>query len=182
MIAGSALNAGATGSSLTGRAGSGWQYLLADLSLILFMVTAAALASAEDAPAKPARPAVAARQEAASPPISAAKASPLSPQGEVLALYRAAPGAPPLRAWLHEQSADARQQLTIVAQYRAGEQARAMSQAAALAQDAGEAGLRARIVVEPGQGGTTAALAFDSPVSQAPSAMAQTLQKAVPSN
>ena len=174
MIAGSALSAG---SSLTGRAGSGWQYLLADLSLILFMVTAAALASAEDAPARPATAAVAARQETASP---------LSSQGEVLALYRAAPGAPPLRQWLHDQSADPRQQLTIVAQYRAGEQAQAMSQAAALAQDAGDAGLRARIVVEPGQGGTTAALAFDSPAASRNSAtevaMAQSLQKSVPSN
>lgn len=163
------------GSALTGRAGSGWQYLLADLSLILFMVTAAALASAEDAPARPARPAIAARQDAAS-------TSPLSPQGEVLALYRAAPGAPPLRQWLAGQSADARQQLTIVAQYRAGEQAQALRQAAALAEDAGEAGLRARIVVEPGPGGTTAALAFDSPVSQAQNTMAQTLLRAVPSN
>ncbi|MCW1428827.1 hypothetical protein [Novosphingobium sp. JCM 18896] len=175
MIAGSALSAS---SSLSGRSGSGWQYLLADLSLILFMVTAAALASAEDAPAKPARPAVAARQEAA----SAKNSSPLSQQGEVLALYRAAPGAPPLGQWLRDQSADARQQLTIVAQYRPGEQARAMSQAAVLAQDAGQAGLRARIVIEPGQGGTTAALAFDSPDSQASATMAQTLQKAVPSN
>ncbi|RZJ98341.1 MAG: hypothetical protein EOO76_16755 [Novosphingobium sp.] len=170
MIAGSALTAG---SSLTGRAGSGWQYLLADLSLILFMVTAAALASAEDAPAKPAKPVVAARQE---------PASPLSAQGEVLALYRAAPGAPPLNQWLRDQSADARQQLTIVAQYRAGEQTQAMRQAAALAQDAGEAGLHARIVVEPGPGGTTAALAFDSPVPQTSATMAQSLQKSVPSN
>ena len=148
--------------------GGGWQYLLADLSLILFMVTAAALASAEDAPARPARPAVAARQEPATPPAAPAPAavSPRSAQGEVLALYRAAPGAPPLRAWLRDQSADPRQQLTIIAQYRAGEQAQALRQASALAQDAGEAGLRARIVVEPGPGGTTAALAFDSPVAQ----------------
>lgn len=147
------------------RTGSGWQYILADLSLILFMVTAAALASAEDAPAKPAAATVAEQA--------------LSPQGEPLALYRAAPGAPPLGAWLRDQSADPRQQLTIVAQYRPGEQAAAVGKAAALAQDAGEAGLKARIVIEPGQGGVTAALAFDNAV---PSSVARSLQDAVPSN
>jgi hypothetical protein len=135
------------------RAGSGWQYVLADLSLILFMVTAAALASTDDGPKAPAFLA----------PDDADQ--PLSPQGQPLALYRAAPGAPPLAQWLRDQSADARQQLTIVAQYRPGEQARALGQAEALVQDAGEAGVRARIVVEPGQGGTTAALAFDSPAA-----------------
>jgi hypothetical protein len=142
------------------RTGSGWQYILADLSLILFMVTAAALAAGEDAPARPAaKPAE----------------SPLSARGEPLALYRAAPGAPPLGVWLRDQSADARQQLTIVAQYGPGDQEAVLDQAASLARQAGEAGLKARIVIEPGQGGTTAALAFDSP-------MAQSLQKFRPSN
>ncbi len=147
------------GPSLSVRAGSGWQYILADLSLILFMVTAAALASVDE-PVAPAQAVVG----PAKPGMSAGE-RPLSPQGEPLALYRAAPGAPPLRAWLHDQSADARQQLTIVAQYRQGEQGSALSQASALAQDAGDAGLRARIVIEPGQGGTTAVLAFDSPAA-----------------
>jgi hypothetical protein len=132
------------------RAGSGWQYILADLSLILFMVTAAALASA-DAPPK-----------AAAGAIKLAD-SPLSPQAEPLALYRAAPGAPPLGRWLRDQAADPRQQLTIIAQYGSGAQTEALRQASALANEAGEAGLRARIVVEPGQGGVTAALAFDAP-------------------
>jgi hypothetical protein len=151
------------------RTGSGWQYILADLSLILFMVTAAALASTDEAPAAPALLA----------PDDADQ--PISPQGQPLALYRAAPGAPPLGQWLRGQSADARQQLTIVAQYRPGEQAQALGAAQALVRDAGEAGVRARIVIEPGQGGTTAALAFDSPVAQAPAAspakaMARSLQ------
>jgi hypothetical protein len=135
------------------RTGSGWQYVLADLSLILFMVTAAALASTDEAPAAP--------QFLA--PDDADQ--PVSPQGQPLALYRAAPGAPRLGQWLRDQSADSRQQLTIVAQYRPGEQAQALGQAETLAQDAGEAGMRARIVIEPGQGGTTAALAFDTPAA-----------------
>jgi hypothetical protein len=136
------------------RAGSGWQYILADLSLILFMVTAAALASSEDAPAR-------ASHVAGS--TTSADGQPLSPQGEPLALYRSAPGAPPLAQWLRDQSADARQQLTIVAQYGPGGQVAALGRARDLAEQAGEAGARARIVIEPGQGGTTARLAFDVP-------------------
>lgn len=130
------------------RAGSGWQYILADLSLILFMVTAAALVSAD---------------EPVAPRAAASDEQPLSPQGEALALYRAAPGAPSLGAWLRDQSPDARQQLTIVAQYGPGGQAEALRQATAMAQEAGAAGTQARIVVEPGQGGTRAALAYDAP-------------------
>jgi hypothetical protein len=137
------------------RTGSGWQYILADLSLILFMVTAAALAQAEDAP----------QQTPPQNEESSAEAQPLSPQGQPLAVYRAAPGAPPLGVWLRDQAADARQQLTIVAQYRPGTQAEALSKAEALARAAGDAGTRARIVIEPGEGGTTATLAFDSPAA-----------------
>jgi len=131
------------------RAGTGWQYLLADLSLILFMITAAALAqtdSAADAAAK-----------------AGEEVTAISPQGEPMALYRVGAGAPPLGDWLREQSADARQQLTIVAQYAPGKQTDALSRAEALAREAGQAGASARIVIEPGPGGTTAALAYDMP-------------------
>lgn len=127
------------------RAGTGWQYLLADLSLILFMVTAAALAQTFDAP------------------VDAPKAVTISPQGEPLAFYRLEAGAPPLGQWLQDQSADARQQLTIIAQYVPGKQAAALSQAEVLARAAGEAGAQARIVIEPGAGGTSASLAYDVP-------------------
>lgn len=132
------------------RAGSGWQTVLADLSLILFMVTAAALSQANTE-----------RPE----PKAASELSPISPQGAPLALYRAEAGAPPLAEWLASQAADSRQQLTIVAQYRLGDQSAALAQAEALAREAGEAGTGARIVIEPGEGGTTAALAFDVPSS-----------------
>lgn len=136
------------------RAGTGWQYVLTDLSLILFMVTAAALSQTEDAPAKAATP---------PPPPPVAEARPLSPQGEPLALYRAEPGAPPLREWLRDQSVDSRQQLTIVAQYKAGGQVQALQKAESLAREAGDAGMRARIVIEPGQSGTSVMIAYDVP-------------------
>ena len=135
------------------RAGTGWQYLLADLALILFMVTAAAMAQTMDDPKT--------------------AASTLSPQGEPLALYRVEAGAPPLGQWLQDQSPDARQQLTIVAQYVPGGQAAALSQAEALAEEAGEAGARARIVIEPGPAGTVASLAYDAPEAS----MARDLQR-----
>lgn len=135
------------------RAGTGWQYLLADLSLILFMVTAAALAQSIDDPGK-------------------SGVAALSPTSEPVAFYRAGAGAPPLDEWLQSQSVDARQQLTIIAHYAPGKQAEALAQADTLSRQAGEAGTRARIVIEPGNGGTTATLAYDVP--QAP--VAQGLQ------
>lgn len=128
------------------RAGTGWQYLLADLSLILFIVTAAALSQVDDG-------------------AGAGTAGAVSPQGEPLAFYRAGPDAPPLGQWLHDQSADTRQQLTIVAQYAPGRQHEAMDHAERLAREAGEAGTSARIVIEPGQGGTSATLAYDVPAA-----------------
>ena len=127
------------------RAGSGWQYVLTDLSLILFMVTAAALSLAE-------REGGAARASARSEP---------------LAVWRSGADAPPLADWLVEQPADPRQQLTIVAHYRPGEQEAALAEAATLALAAGRTGTRARIVVEPGEGGAVATLAYDTPASRA---------------
>ena len=130
---------------IVARAGSGWQTVLADLCLILFMITASALSQAEDAPAVP--------------HVTA------SPKSEPLALYRVEEGAPPLREWLEFQAPDPRQQLTIVAQYRPGrqQQAMAMAMATSLAAQAGEGGVSARILVEPGAGGTVATLAYDAP-------------------
>lgn len=141
------------------RAGTGWQTLMADLSIILFMVAASVVSRTTDA--LPAPPAATPRPAPASP----------SPQGEPLALYRDEPGAPPLDAWLAGQTPDRRQQLTITARYPPGGQARAMARAQALTAAAGAAGMAARIVVEPAAGAqgraaqsdVTAALAYDVP-------------------
>lgn len=124
------------------RAGSGWQTLLADLSIILFMVTAAALSqSGEGAIAQ------------------------ASPRSEPLAVWRAEAGAPPLAGWLAGQSVDSRQQLSIVAHYSPeagpGGQQAALARASALLADAGASGLSARLVIEPGAGGVVATLAYD---------------------
>ncbi len=77
------------------RTGTGWQYALADLSLILFMVTAAGVSEA------------------------APDAAP--PRSEPVAVWQA--GGPPLATWLAAQPPDPRQQLTIVAPLDAAEAA-----------------------------------------------------------
>ncbi len=111
----------------------GWQTTLADLALILFMVTAAAIADRPEPAPDPA--------EAAAPGVPA--------KGEPLAIYRDGPGAPPLAEWLASQPHDGRQNLTIVARHRPGGAAAAARRALALERAAAATGRSTRIVVEP---------------------------------
>lgn len=116
------------------RAGSGWQTVLADLSLILFMITAAAVSKA---PAQSAAP---------SPPMLPALGSPV-------AVWSAGSGGPALTVWLAHNATDPRLRLTIVAP--------AASAQAALALGAGS-GRPARVLIEPGmQGPPIATLTYD---------------------
>jgi hypothetical protein len=119
-----------------------WQTIIADLALILFMVTAAAMGSNSPEPIDNRLPA----------------------EGEPLAIYRPDPQAPPLGHWLAAQAADERQQLTIIGRYRPGEVQAAADAALALASDAAEDGARPRIVLELADSSDLlAVLAFDSP-------------------
>lgn len=129
----------------TARTGTrtGWQTTLADLALILFMVTAAAMA------AKP--PPEKAGPEKVGAEKAVETASPLPASGEPLAIYRVARGAPPLADWLRDQPRDTRQNLTIIARYSAGARDQSTAAANALAAEAGDFGRSARIVVEPAQ-------------------------------
>ena len=88
------------------------------------------------------------------------------PRGEPLAVYRSGAGAPPLGQWLAAQSPDPRQQLSIVAHYPAGGQQAALAEVAQMLGQAGAAGISARLVVEPGEGGIVATLAYDLAVAQ----------------
>jgi hypothetical protein len=108
------------------RAGSGWQTTLADLSLILFMVTGAALSQAPQQP-----------QPAAAPRVET-----LPALAEPVAVWRAGPDAPPLREWLANEGKDPGLRLTILASRR--------DHAAALAL-AETAGRPARLVLEAEQ-------------------------------
>lgn len=113
------------------RMGSGWQTVLADLSLILFMVTASAVSEAPAAPMQ-------------SAPV-------LPALGEPAAVWRQAPGAPPLASWL-AASPDPRLRLTIIA---------APAEAAAALRLAGAAGRPARVLIEPEAKGIAATLTYD---------------------
>ena len=124
------------------RSGAVWQTTLADLSLILFMITASAIG----------------RGENLLPPVQS-QAPPV--QSGQLAIYRAEPGAPSFNEWLTAQAADRRQLLTIVARYHGDKRAEALARAAVLAAGAARAGFAARIIVEPGEGAVSASLGFD---------------------
>lgn len=135
-----------------GMAG-GWQTVLADLSLILFMVCAGALTAAP------------ARFEPAGVP-DLPQSSPPGP----LAIYRADPGAPPLDQWLSDQTPDPRQRLTIVATYAGTGRVAAAAQAEALARSAEAAGFVPRVTIEPGAAGPpTVSLEFEGAVQAQPS-------------
>ena len=130
-----------------GRAG-GWQTIIADLALILFMVSIAASSP----------PAEASRQTAAD------AGAPALFLAEPSAIYRAADGAPTLARWLAGQPRDPRQRLTIFARHRAGAERAAALAALALAAEARAEGHPARIVIEPAAtDDLLAALAFDDP-------------------
>jgi len=131
------------------RAGVGWQYALADLSLILFMVCAAALARH--------KPPIPPAQAAVSPSAATAAAMDASApaMAEPVALWRAAPGGPTLGQWLAAQTLDPRLRLTIVARYADGRARDAFIRAEAVREGAGTVIPAARIpanriLVEPG--------------------------------
>lgn len=109
------------------RAGTGWQYVMTDLSMILFMITAAAVSDAPP-PAVPRPVPVPVRGPLAAPAL-----------GEPIAVWRGGAGAPPLGRWLAMQPADPRQRLTIVGSAKAAGEA---------LQLAAEAGRPARVLLE----------------------------------
>lgn len=111
------------------RVGSGWQTVLADLALILFMVTASAVSQAQDDP-------------------------PPEPSGgfamaEPVAVWRPSPAAPTLAQWLSTQPSDPRIRLTLFVHAPSGGEAAALRLTAGAAPDAAAS---ARIVIdrEPG--------------------------------
>lgn len=120
-----------------------WQTIIADLALILFIVTAAAMGS-----------------DHADEQID----NPLPARGEPLAIYRLDKGVPPLGDWLAAQAVDERQQLTVIGRYDGGNVQPAAEAALALAADAADHGVRPRVLLEPAESSEVlAVLAFDNP-------------------
>lgn len=142
-----------------------WQTILADLSLILFMVTASALANSPDGPLGPDTDEAGAHRAAAHPPAPHPPAAPVtpSPRAEPVGVWRAEAGAPPLPQWLNEVARDPRLRLTITVHYAPGGREAALAQALRLDAAAGPRADDARIIVEPGlPAGASAVVGFDA--------------------
>lgn len=110
---------------MTSRLPSGWQIVLADLSLVLFIATAAALETGD-------------REEAML----------TVPEVDAVAVYREGSGRS-LSTWLAGRPRDPRERLTILVRHEPGERSEAMTDALELAGEAEEAGRQARLVIEP---------------------------------
>lgn len=118
------------------RLGSGWQTVLADLSLILFMVMAAAVSAPAPVPVPQPLP------------------SHVPALGDPVAVWRAGPAGPSLPEWLASQPADPRQRLTLVA---------APADGAAVLAEAARLPKPPRVLIEPGLAGPPfAALTYDT--------------------
>lgn len=134
--------------------GHGWQLILADLALILFLVTLSALPAAETGPA--------ARRATARPPAQPAEIAASQ------ALYRPVAGGPTLAEWLAAQPHDPRATLTVFARYPRGGEAAAWEAARTLAASARGSGVPVRTIITAGQERDLyASLAYDSQVSGA---------------
>lgn len=132
------------------RTGHGWQLILADLALILFLLTLSALPAAEAETGRQ----IAAREEDARPRAEIAAAQ---------ALFRPVAGGPSLGAWLKAQATDPRATLTIFAIHAPGGEAAAWIRAEALAGEARANGARVRTIISAGdEAEIYASLAYDA--------------------
>jgi hypothetical protein len=141
--------------------GSGWQTLLADLSLILFMITAAAMAQGG---AEPAVSKVVTVPPAVVTPPPRPDSAKSDPEGAPQAIWRASADGPGLGAWLMSSAPDRRLRLTIRAGYRdARDLGRVQARLGVLAAEALRAGKPARLDLIHGNAAVVATLAYDDP-------------------
>lgn len=123
-----------------------WQVTLADLSLILFLVTLSGFA---------ARTEYGKEGDASATPPSIAPSQ---------ALYRPIEGGQPLGEWLAEQPPDPRATLTIIVRHPDSEAEWALRQAAELHSAGSGANFPIRVIIEEGASRSAhASLAFDRP-------------------
>lgn len=128
------------------RTGSGWQTVMADLALILFLVTAQAYREPDREPA----------------PATQARTPPHAEQGPQLAVFRPDEGAD-LKAWLVAQLTDDRQGVTVVIRTPDADLAPALLRGGALVERIAKEGIRARLIVEPSNRPDTAVvIAYDT--------------------
>ncbi|UAB78719.1 hypothetical protein INR77_03055 [Erythrobacter sp. SCSIO 43205] len=129
------------------RSAHGWQLILADLSLILFLVTLSALVSSSMGGADEAQ------GSASGPYVAPAQA-----------LYRKVEGGPDLDEWLSEQVDDPRAALTIIAHHSSGERDAVWEKALTWAELAQQEKVPVRVVInEADNSEIYASLAYDAP-------------------
>lgn len=123
------------------RKAQGWEVVLADLALILFLVTLSALA--RDHPAA----------KSSKQPVAVTPA---------LALFRPDGTGPTLAEWLNDQPFDQRATLTVFGQHTGENEPEVWDQAQALAKIASGKGFAVRVVITKGQKQDVyASLAYD---------------------
>lgn len=131
-----------------GAGAAGWQLILADLALILFLVTLSALANEE---AHTAQAFTGERRETEIAPSQA--------------LFRPDPLGPTLAEWLAQRPHDARATLTVFAQHSGADREVLWEQSKALAASAAEQGFAVRVVITRGAASDLhASLAYDAPM------------------
>jgi hypothetical protein len=135
--------------------GHGWQLILADLALILFLLTLSALPAAEAETRHRLADRAARGEEARAVPASTEIAA-------AQALFRPVTGGPTLAEWLASQPRDPRATLTVFARYRPGGEAAAWEAARALAAGAAGSGVPVRTIITSGsEADLYASLAYD---------------------
>lgn len=142
------------------RGGHGWQLILADLALILFLLTLSALPAAEAETGRKLAERLARGEDARrnlQPQIAAAQA-----------LFRPVAGGPSLGDWLSAQAPDPRATLTIFAVHAKGGETAAWTRAQTLAAEARARGAHVRTIITAGTADEIyASLAYDDVIAEA---------------
>lgn len=139
----------------------GWQLILADLSLILFLVTLTALVTSSSDEEAADEQANRGKSDVKDTPNVAPYVAPYVAPAQ--ALFRQVEGGPDLGEWLSEQPLDPRATLTILARTSAGDEDAIWQEAQGLANDAQKSGVAVRVVIAGGDKSEVyASLAYDS--------------------
>jgi len=127
-----------------GKGSNGWQLVLADLSLILFLVTLTALVNTSS--------------ETGESPERATFVAPSQ------ALFRPTARGPSLAQWLAEQPADPRATLTIIARHSGDDKDLMWDNAQMMAASVAQSGVPVRVIITKGdESDLYASLAYDEP-------------------
>lgn len=132
-----------------GKGSNGWQLVLADLSLILFLVTLTALVNTSSETGESPEPAT----FVAPAHIAASQA-----------LFRPTSRGPSLAQWLAEQPADPRATLTIIARHSGDDKDLMWDNAQMMAASVAQSGVPVRVIITKGdESDLYASLAYDEP-------------------